>query len=67
MYLQSKKDKKRDSKAKQENRFNNEKSTGLNNFNGTIVKGTLIWVLVYLIYNGAYKIKGSRLQQKKLG
>lgn len=59
----SKKAKQRYSKAKEENRLNTERATSFSNLNGTVVKCTLVWMLIYLIDNGAHKIKCSSLQK----
>ena len=59
----SSKAKKWNSKANQENRLDTERATSFSNFKGTIVEGTLIWKLVYLIDNGSHEIKCSSLQE----
>lgn len=61
----SKKANKANSKEKKENWLNTERATSFSNFKGTIEECALVWALVYLIDNGAHKIKCSRLQQGK--
>lgn len=66
MNPQSKKYEKSHSKRKQKNGLNTNKATSLSNFNGTIVKCTLVWVLFYLINHVPHKIKCSSLTQKRI-
>lgn len=61
----AKEDKKGNCKGNKKNGFNAKKSTSLNDFDGTIVEGVLVWILVNFINDGAYKVKGARLQKKK--
>lgn len=59
----TKEDKEGNSKCNKKNGLNAENITSLNNFDGAIMKGALVRILVNFIYDGAYKVKCSRLHK----
>ena len=60
----AKEDKEGNSKGNKKNGLNAENITSLNNFDGAIIEGALVRILVNFIYDGAYKVKCSRLHKK---
>jgi hypothetical protein len=60
----AKEEKEGNSKGNKKNGLNAENITSLNNFDGAIIEGALVRILVDFIYDGAYKVKCSRLHKK---